>query len=561
MKSKVLAIFICCLFLISTSFADGTSMFSIPKNGSNNRVPYLSQNDRRWNLLEYGLSTFGSGGCCPTSLAMCFTYKLGEFVSPVDIGNVLKQHYPNPASYYSKGKGTYQNIIEEICVYYGFDCYEIGVSKLKENLLMGNPVIMNCHRFSVYDSAGRDITSTLSSEIVSSEFTSGGHFVVITGIDNNGYIYVNDPNIQHQNRSQRKYKITDFYSGKKIKNADGTYSIVGGKCNGTRFWAISGNGENVSLDYRYIDMASGGIFDWANFDLGKILIDTFTSWVSNVVLSITDFFLNLTDSIIFPERSLPVFSEVFDALYNISYCLTMSLILLMTLYNGFSIYILWKDGSPEENPFEIIIRYLCAIALVFCFKEIYYIAGSIVEDIIGHINSVLSIPHDTSSINVAEGIASFPVGAVCSIIFMIVYVVQLIKAMVSTMSKGIELFILRIGFPIACVDAVSPQASSFNSYVTSFVKAFFSVIVMKLLVSLSIAIFINNFNPLGLVWSIASLVMVNKGSHLLNQFIIPIQGGSGGMLGGAINNAGSSMLSKGLQGMAGKIPGVGNFLK
>ena len=313
--------------------------------------------------------------------------------------------------------------------------------------------------------------------------------------------------------------------------------------------------EDYEEDEDSEDSGGGGLF---NLDLGKIIVDAITGWIVEGILKITDFFLDLTGSIIFPESSLNVLSSVYGNLYNLSLSIAMSLMLLMALYKGFNIYILWRDGNPEENPIEIVTRFLFAMALMLSFSELYNIAGNIVEDILNKINEILSISHSSSSLNIAGAIASFPIGVVCTIIFMIIYIVQLIKAMISTMSKGIELFILRLGFPLACVDAVNPQASSFHSYVSSFIKAFFSVIVMKLLVSLSVSIFINNFNPVGLVWSISSLIMVNKGSQLINQFIVPHQGG-GGMLSSAMNQAGGSMINKGVGNMAKKIPGIGKM--
>lgn len=225
---------------------DGEYDFEVPDNTSNNKVPYISQNDSRWNSLSYGYSTYGSGGCCPTSMAMVLSYKLGEEISPVDVGNVLDSKYSNKSSYYLKGSGTFLSAIPTVYEAFGYECREITLSELKETLLSGNPVILNCARFNVYDERGVDITDSVSSDVKASEFTAGGHFVVITGIDNEGYYRVNDPNILHKDRSNRRYKLEDFKSGKKVKLKNGSYSISGGKCNGVRLLAIYGdNGNNI----------------------------------------------------------------------------------------------------------------------------------------------------------------------------------------------------------------------------------------------------------------------------------------------------------------------------
>ena len=316
-------------------------------------------------------------------------------------------------------------------------------------------------------------------------------------------------------------------------------------------FAVSNNEnyiEEIEEDDEEETENNGGFF---GINPIKIIEDAITKWTINIVNSLSTFFMDLTDSVIFPENSISVFKNVFEKIYSLSTSIAMSLLILMTLFKGFNTYILWKDGNPEENPIEIIVRYLFAIAMILCFKEIYNIFGNIVEEILNKIQELMAVS-TRSDESFFTNLFNSSLGWAFIIIFIIIYIVQLAKAMITTLSKGIELFILRLGFPLACVNAVSTQASTFHSYTSSFVKAFFSVIVMKLLVSLSVTIIFNNPNPFGLAWSIASLVMVNKGSGLINQFIVPVQGGSG-IIGSAMNQTGSSMIRQGL----GKVPGIG----
>ena len=105
--------------------------------------------------------------------------------------------------------------------------------------------------------------------------------------------------------------------------------------------------EDYEEDEDSEDSGGGGLF---NFDLGKMIVDAITGWIVEGILKITDFFLDLTGSIIFPESSLNVLSSVYGNLYNLSLSIAMSLMLLMALYKCFNIYILWRDGNPEEIP-------------------------------------------------------------------------------------------------------------------------------------------------------------------------------------------------------------------
>ena len=50
---------------------------------------YYNQKDYRWKNIMYGIRTFGSTGCAPTSMAMAFTSIKGREILPTEIGNYL----------------------------------------------------------------------------------------------------------------------------------------------------------------------------------------------------------------------------------------------------------------------------------------------------------------------------------------------------------------------------------------------------------------------------------------------------------------------------------------
>ncbi len=64
---------------------------------------YYSQKDQRWANKKYGLSTMGSTGCSPTSLAMIFTSYLAKEILPVDVAYDL---YQNTSEFNRRMKGT-----------------------------------------------------------------------------------------------------------------------------------------------------------------------------------------------------------------------------------------------------------------------------------------------------------------------------------------------------------------------------------------------------------------------------------------------------------------------
>ena len=118
---------------------------------------------------SYGDGTIANCGCGPTSMAMVLTYLLGETVDPVETSNWSMAH-----NGYCPGEGTYWSFFPKISAAYGVECEEMGASSgnIYQKLKEGKVVIMS---------------------MGPGHFTSGGHFIVLRGINSDGSIKVDDP--------------------------------------------------------------------------------------------------------------------------------------------------------------------------------------------------------------------------------------------------------------------------------------------------------------------------------------------------------------------------------
>lgn len=258
--------------------------------------------------------------------------------------------------------------------------------------------------------------------------------------------------------------------------------------------------------------------------LGKMII----SWTSDLMNTVD--FKTVSKTALMPENTFSVFTTFYNNLYVVFMTLSLSLLILKTLMYGFNVYILWRNGSPDENPMEMITRYLFAIALILVFKDLYNIIINISVEILDKINTSLVTP----KFNFAEHMLSnmFPPTAMIStfftIIFVIIFIIEYIKGIVTLASKGIELFILRLGSTIAIISATTPQASIFNQYISALLKQILSIFIMTISLNLTLSIIMNKPNLIGFIWATAALKFVNKASSLLSQFsTTPNQGGGG----------------------------------
>lgn len=171
----------------------------IPDNGGLNKVPYMSQGENSymgivpvWVDVPFGDGTISSSGCSITSFAMVASYysiNNGDgYIFPDDVVQKIIDETGSRYTYHSWGKGPTQTVLfPALADMYGMNCEALGSGSVIKSLSEGKPVISHCTK---------------------GEFTKRGHFIVLSGITNDGKIVVNDPN--HPSFSYKEYTIDEL---------------------------------------------------------------------------------------------------------------------------------------------------------------------------------------------------------------------------------------------------------------------------------------------------------------------------------------------------------------
>lgn len=152
-----------------------------PYSGSYQDMPLYLQYSGPWSSVAYGNGSIRNKGCAPTCLAMVLSYMKGQQILPSDVvawtGN----------RYYVNGAGSSWDIFGAVASNWGISCRGLGHSQ--SNMLAalneGKPVIAS---------------------MGPGTFTKGGHFIVLTGLTDDGKITVNDPN----DSAKKNHKGTAF---------------------------------------------------------------------------------------------------------------------------------------------------------------------------------------------------------------------------------------------------------------------------------------------------------------------------------------------------------------
>ena len=141
------------------------------------KFPLFLQWDPRWGYAPYGDdSVVGLSGCGPTALSMALWYLTGnEELTPDKLAEYSMKH-----GYYIPGTGTAWLLMENVPLYYGIGVEQPETSEWALDAALAGGSIVIC-------------------SMGPGDFTVGGHFIVLYGRSEDGYL-LNDPNCVARSR-------------------------------------------------------------------------------------------------------------------------------------------------------------------------------------------------------------------------------------------------------------------------------------------------------------------------------------------------------------------------
>ena len=191
---------------VTVGDADGcydTNYSDIVFSNAETPVVYYNQTDARWGNEPYGkTSTIGRAGCGPTALAIAVASLTDNKVTPYDVAQ-----WSMANGGVCEGSGSYHSLIPNGGRHYGLTVTSIrrDGKKLVEALQSGKLVI------------------AIMSQ---GHFTSGGHFIVLRGVTEDGKILVADPaSVKRSNQAWDMGIITGEAS-RKVGSAGGPFWVM-----------------------------------------------------------------------------------------------------------------------------------------------------------------------------------------------------------------------------------------------------------------------------------------------------------------------------------------------
>ena len=200
--------------------------------------------------------------------------------------------------------------------------------------------------------------------------------------------------------------------------------------------------------------------------------------------------------------------EFFSLLMPVSYGFGISLIILKFLKKAFDIYVLWTDGDPDADPFLLLTNFVRAVGTALIFQWLYGLFVDICREITNTIISQINGGTDMTTEWVTAITSMGIVPAIAGLIFVICWLILYF----SFMARGIEMMVMQIGVPLACVGLLD------NDKVTTIVQIMLCKIGLSLMLNATIISASNIF------WGIACMIAAISMPKILREFLVPTTG-------------------------------------
>lgn len=214
--------------------------------------------------------------------------------------------------------------------------------------------------------------------------------------------------------------------------------------------------------------------------------------------------------------------EFFSLIMPITYGVGISLIILKFLKKAFDIYVLWTDGDPDADPFLLLTNFIRAVGTALVFQWLYGIFVDICREITNSIMASINGGTDMTTEWVTAITSLGIVPAIAGLIFMICYLILYF----SFLARGIEMMVMRVGVPLACVGLLDNDKGMFRSYINQFVKAFVTTIVQIMLCKIGLSLMIDAtiLSTQNIIWGIACMIAAISMPKILREFLVPTGG-------------------------------------
>lgn len=212
----------------------------------------------------------------------------------------------------------------------------------------------------------------------------------------------------------------------------------------------------------------------------------------------------------------------FDSLKSIILSFAISLIVLKFLKKGVEMYISWTDGSADTPIHIYILYFVRSIIVILVFPLLYDIFVSVGKDFSNDIMQALNITNQEA---LTQNLATISGVGIFTALLGVIDLIMLILLYVQALMRGVEMFVLKISFPIFCTGLLDSNKGIFALYIKKFFQSVFTIILQIALAKIVVLLISTG----QLIMSVATLLVALRTPKFLQEFVLLSGNGSSGI--------------------------------
>lgn len=223
----------------------------------------------------------------------------------------------------------------------------------------------------------------------------------------------------------------------------------------------------------------------------------------------------------------------FSNVENIVYLFAIQFLILKFVKKLIDVYGLQTDGDPNADIVTLIINFCKAMVIAMAFTIIWSWIYDIVYDFTKQIIDSIGV---LDVRNIYQNLKTSTEGNTASYTFLLDPLILAANGilMLLQMKNGLDLWILRIGMPLACVGLMDSDQGIFKQYCRLMTKCILTIIVQTFFINASLYVLaMANQTNVSLVFFIISIAMIIAGfktPKILGELLVPQQPGGGGKI-------------------------------
>ena len=276
----------------------------------------------------------------------------------------------------------------------------------------------------------------------------------------------------------------------------------------------------------------------------KIIVQGTSQTIAGVldpIMKVTlEFMLKIEECVSATSLGTSLSPQSVAAAYRVVYGFACSLAVLKFLSRGFQVYLLWRDGDPETSPLNMLTGMLSGFLMMIAFPLLYNIMVDATLWFAGEIMRMMSISSQlTITQSLLQNLVVLATGTgIFQALLALIWAIMAVVLFVKMLGRGVELLILRLGFPIACLGLIDSDGGLFKGYVQIFFKTMATSVIQICLICLSFAV-VTDVGIFNLVLGIAIVGTAFATPALMQSLLIP--GRTGGGFGQKIHSTGMAV--------------------